>query len=155
LPTQAETFDQTLDKCQYYYEKSYDQSVLAGTVSALSQLTFNQGVAISGGNYLGFSESFGIIYKTVKRAIPTTTLYSPSAGTINAVDSYLYEHGAISTSSPLNWSTYWASTSAGTKGATFDTAADSTWLTHASPGGNQNMYSTIKLQYTSDARLGL
>jgi hypothetical protein len=155
LPTQAETFDQTLKKCEYYYEKSYDTAVLPGTADPNSELAFNQGFWLDGGNYKGYAESFGITYRNLKRAVPTTTLYAPSTGTAPAVDSELLVHGASLTASPINWTTYWASVSAGRKGCAFDTAANLTFLSGADPGGNGNIYCTIKLHYTADARLGM
>lgn len=79
LPTQPETFDETLRKCQYYYEKSYDQGQIAGVSTSTDGLLLsNQNVQVVGGPHTQLLPvSFGFEFFTAKRSTaPTIILYS-------------------------------------------------------------------------------
>lgn len=73
LPFVPRSFDDELRSCQRYYEKSYNQSVAPGAVSALGQ----QSRIISTGY---FTSDTSIVFSTVKRVAPTVTIYSPQNG---------------------------------------------------------------------------
>jgi hypothetical protein len=63
--------------CQRYYEKSYDQSTIPGTITAAGMsFVFSGGV---GGLAQIVIPTF---YKVIKRATPTVVLYSPSTGAV-------------------------------------------------------------------------
>ena len=76
--------------CQRYYEKSYNQSVKAGTISSLGQISWV--------NYSSSSANFFIRFSVNKRAAPTVTLYSPSAGTSGNIDANGVAAATISSS---------------------------------------------------------
>jgi hypothetical protein len=86
LPTRPAplSFSDTLSKCQFYYEKSYNIGVLPGSISNAGQLFAIQGSApTTDGTHTEVAlRSFGITYKNTKRTAPTVTLYSPA--TLNA-----------------------------------------------------------------------
>jgi hypothetical protein len=68
-----------LQLCQRYYEKSYDQATVPGTVSTLGMFT-----SIRGNGVAGTSMTF----KVSKRATPTMTAYAPSSGTAGSGRDY-------------------------------------------------------------------
>jgi len=72
---------QELARCQRYYEKSYDLGVLPGTALGRTGQEFFGYWGASTATY-----SFGVRYKTPKRAAPVVTLYSPTTGSSGAVD---------------------------------------------------------------------
>jgi hypothetical protein len=88
LPTQPETFDETLRKCQYYYEKSLDWNIVAGSASSHtsnSSFTFSQNAYISGGSSIFSPNGFTVSFKTPKCQSPTMTIYSPNDGSSGQV----------------------------------------------------------------------
>ncbi len=85
------TFDETLLRCQFYLEKSYNIAVLPGAVSGLGELIRQQRIA--GGNELK-PAAFNVEFNTRKRSSAyTLTLYS-NTGTPGAVLGVLYNDGA-------------------------------------------------------------
>jgi hypothetical protein len=76
------TFNEDLEKCQYYFEMSYGigtdigTATVAGSVNIINAMT---GITAHG-------KPFDLNYLTRKRASPTNTFYSPSTGTINQYD---------------------------------------------------------------------
>ena len=72
-------YGRELIMCQRYYEKSYDQATVPGTVSTLGMFT-----SIRGNGVAGTSMTF----KVSKRATPTMTAYAPSSGTAGSGRDY-------------------------------------------------------------------
>lgn len=97
LPTQPETFDETLRKCQYYYEKSYDNSILPGSASydgVIFSEQFTRYVGAGTGTVTLIARAFGVEFNTLKSKIaPTINIYSPS-GTVNRVQGNIFTAGA-------------------------------------------------------------
>ena len=100
IDASPETYDETLRKCQFYYEKSYDSSVLPGTASLSSSLIFPQAVATGGGSTYYWPSAFSINYRAVKRASGgTLKIYSPNSGTVANVYAYVSANSAVSLAS--------------------------------------------------------
>ena len=87
------TFDETLRRCQYYYEKSFDISIVPATSAAM---TYNNAKTIkmylynssnsSSNSDNGYLCSFGFDFSQTKRVTPTMLFYSPdstNAGLLN------------------------------------------------------------------------
>lgn len=76
MPTQSETFDDTLRRCQYYFEKSYNISTLPGTATntiGVSNTLTSDAVQTE---MTGMDRAF----KVTKRKTPLTTWYNPNSG---------------------------------------------------------------------------
>src|SRR4029077_16929784 len=69
-PFQQMPVQQELARCQRYYEKSYDLGILPGTALARTGQEFFGYWGTSAASY-----SFGVRYKTPKRAAPAVTLF--------------------------------------------------------------------------------
>lgn len=92
------TFDETLRRCQFYYEKSYETNVLPAAISALGQY---QTVAILSAGGIGmrsYRAPINLVYKTIKRIAPTVSFYSPVTGTVAKVRQEIVETTAAESS---------------------------------------------------------
>lgn len=156
IPTRPapQTADEVLRECQYYYEKSYGQEVLPGATGAPAQA--NQIVApmgysaTSGPNYGIMNNAFGCSFNTIKRTVPTLTVYS-IAGTSANTSFYYYFNGALT--GPVNapLSTYWTVSTSGTKAFSFACSRSTLYL----QTGLGAVSSYIAYNYVADARLGI
>ena len=90
------TFDETLRRCQYYYETSFEpggatlttgpqRSSIVSACYEPQNAYFNQGAA----NVSCFPNGFGVQYKVIKRAAPTLEIYSGASTTVNRVLAFL------------------------------------------------------------------
>lgn len=154
----AETFDQALRKCQYYYEKSYDPYVLPGTVTPVGRQTCIQNVYVDTG--LGQVQAkpgfFELMYKSVKNKAPTFTFYAASSGASNAVNVELFNGAAIISTVAPSFSANWqlnAGEAAGLSSANFYPVS---FTSLAAPTvGALAPQTRILYHYTADSRLGV
>lgn len=158
LPTQAETWDQTLAKCRYYYEKSYAYGVLAGTNT-------NTGMQYKsnplGGDYSStvmYKNSFELQYNHVKRVAPSVSFYSLD-GTLANVQVGVFTGAAYPAPgagvNPRNLAIAgnWTATGATVNGVVMRPADAAAIMSFAAvPGADQG---EILFHYVADARLGL
>jgi len=79
MDSQAQTYDQVLQACQYYYETSYNPGIYAPNGSYLGAIS-----TLSGNNS---STLYGMDrpFRVKKRTMPMVTWYSPMSGTANMV----------------------------------------------------------------------
>lgn len=69
-----------LTRCQRYFEKTFDQTTVPGTVTSVGVCFATANAAISNGrSYMGSR------FSTQKRTDPTMTIYSPITGTKGVV----------------------------------------------------------------------
>jgi len=166
LPTRpaAQTVSDVLSQCQQYYEKSYDQGVNPGSVSAAGALIAQQGcnVDTDGTHDEIATRSFGITYKVPKRAAATVTLYSPVTGASAFVSytfsfkgviqgGYPYDQGLQTGTNPNIIG--WVETGGGQFGTSY---ISNSQIVIDHPGSVQNGTDEtyIKFHYTADSRLG-
>ena len=155
IETNPLTWDETLARCEYYYEKSYDNGVVPapGTISGASELQFPQvAFSLTGTDYV-IATPFGFTYRNVKRAAPTLRVYSPSAGTLGSVDAHIYQQATGPAAGAVVVISDWTATGAGTKGIGF-VPANATALTSVATSGGKIPTGNIALQYEADSRLG-
>lgn len=128
IETDAETYDQALRKCQYYFEYSWDQESAVGLVTSIGAIT-TQVAAISGA-----APGLQSWFKSTKRANAIIVWYSPLDGAQPRI---------------LN-------NTAGTNLTVSSTTSNSTVitgfpnLTSNIPDGN-----TVSAHWTADSRLGV
>jgi len=126
------TFNETLARCQFYYQKSYAWNVLPGTTSTTGYASF--GVQVAAG---GTSNAAGpyVRFPITLRAIPSNgqiVLYSPSDGSAQ-----------IFSSSGSNWSS-------SAVGSNSNTGFDTT----GTPPGGSSAGTFSQVNWTANARLG-
>jgi len=149
IESSVETWDESLRKCQFYYEKSYDNATLPGTSTVTGDLDRVMGSSITTGN--AYAAPFQFEYNSVKRAIPTTTFYS-TVGTINRVSAQLWTAGVGSLLVDTLVSTFWVLAESGTKSIGYLPISAAAIATSAP---NDNVSSVIRFQFVADARLGI
>lgn len=149
-----QTFDDVLRQCQFYYEKSYDNFTLPGTVNSLnSSLIAQQIVGLAGGSNNVIPNSFGSAYSSVKRKnTPLLNIYSPITGSASNVYVQLYNGGTPVGAGADAAIANWTEISAGSKAFSFVPATSTPIY---APGLGAGTTAAIFYHYTIDARLGL
>ena len=151
IDASTETYDETLRKCQYYYEKSYQVGALPGTASYVG----SNAIVTSLGAF-AFLYSFYIRYQQYKRNNPLVTLYSPRTGAANTISVGIRINGSYATGITTNPA---------------DVAASNLLITtYESQNGSQAVSQNTttvfassetsgevvnEYQYTADARMGM
>lgn len=155
IDSSPETFDQSLRKCEFYYEKSYDNTTLSGTSTGISSLSRVQTASYSGGNGTLYAAPFEFEFRTVKRAAPTSMgIFAPSNGGAGSIDTNLWVSGSATPSQQtVLWATYWNNTFIGTKSTEFRSKSATAII--ASVGSTIQPFATVDFHYVADARLGL
>lgn len=162
LPTQSETFDQTLRKCQYYYESSFATSQPApgtGIVTVVGQ-RYTAGWVYFGGVASDLYRScFNLKFNTIKCKNPTVKFYAPDSTTAGQVQVSIQRGGAfppvtIAASNPVDVAiTGWTATGLSTSNLTM-IANSATSIMNAGTG-NQADQGVILYHYEADSRLGI
>lgn len=149
-----ETYDESLRKCQYYYEKSYNPTVMPGTVTNIGRQCSIQNLYDFGGALLSKPGFFELKYKTVKNKTPTITFYAPSSGSAGTVDVNTWNGGAVLSSPNPNFVGNWAAAeTAGLESACFFPAS---FTSLSAPVAAATAPQTaILYHYTVDSRLGV
>lgn len=143
------SYDETIKRCQFYYETSYEPGTLAGTNTQVGARVSVQTQDYENNFAYMVFNAYEIVYNTIKReSSPTITFYNP-AGTINKVDAVLMNDGAIDITSVVN-SSDWTATGASQKSVVFIPNKAGNDYNH--PSSRPSYY--IHYHFISDARLG-
>lgn len=156
-------FIQTLQQCQHYYEKSYDNGTAPGTASTIVGTNFAPMPVTLGTTSFAAAGWFEVSFNTAKRITPSMTLYSPSAGTANKADFWIestVNFGnspqpayVVSVESPMVTG-YWQLNSTGRKSVGYQPQV----LTNTSASvaqGTGGVAAALSYQFVADSRLGL
>lgn len=152
IDADPETFDDTLSKCQFYYEKSYESSVLPGTITATGAIMSLMVTSLNTGAGECYPAPFAWSYNTVKRAAPTTTIYDSATGTAANVHVEAYTGGSITAQSDVPVATFWTVAANSTKSTSYVVTGAGAIVVGASA---VNSSCIIRYQYVADARLGI
>lgn len=148
------SFEQTLSKCEYHYESSYNPFVLPGTITDAGTRTALQRVFDTGGSLDFRAGSWGLIYNTAKRiATPVITTYSPTSATPNLLLAELFNAGASIASGTIAKSNYTINAAQGKKATYYVSANNTNLLSPAALGNAPEAF--ILYHYTINARLGI
>ncbi len=156
IDASTETFDESLRKCQFYYEKSYNWDVLPGTApTSRGSLMFNQHAATSGGNTVFWPSAFTIPYKVGKRGAPSIVIYSPVTGATNRLSATATANSYnSSTVTDYDVSSNYSSTLTGYNGANYFPVGGAL-STSAVGSTTQPQVGYLNLHFSADARLGI
>jgi hypothetical protein len=153
-----QAYDEVIRECERYYEKSYENADVAGTVQGQNSLLSLQNGTISGGNVVLFTLPFNINWRTVKRTTPSVNLFSPDTGSGDTVRGHVWTNGVernvgdISLSG--NWTLGAVPTAVGTKNIYFVPKNGTSYIGTASVS-TTNPFAYVAYHYVADARLGL
>lgn len=150
------TYAETLNDCQYFYEKSYASGVVPTTVTNNNIIVKSQGAYLEGGvAYHMVAESFSLDYKTIKRtATPTVRLYNPATGTIDSVQGSVFGSGSAAAGVGNIATTIW-STTINNKATFFNLTTYNAAVVEGSFAGGGWASGAIRLHYVVDGRLGI
>jgi len=158
IETSPLTFDESLRRCQFYYESSYPIGSLPGAVTASSQILKLQPPTFDSGSstFIVYPSAFDLQYKTIKRAQPSTiNFYSPTASTLSRVIVDLYVSGSVVGSPIIQASTNWTQLNVGTKSAQYVPATAMALRQSGVTTSDAAASGDIRFQTTIDARLGV
>ncbi len=159
IASNPKTWDQVLKECQYYFEKSYDNAVLASTgtpTGVPSQIQCRQDFYHNGTGFVIYATPFQFQYNTVKRANPVINLYSPSAGTVGNVDLNFFVGNAADVSNPgVTAITNWQAPIIGTKSVQYLPDNVNDLFTSSAHASTVHITDSLTFQYTLDSRLGI
>lgn len=154
------TFDETLRRCQFYYEKSYRLDDLPGTISdagAQTRIIVNVHNGGTTTNTL-HGKSFSFDFQQTKRAIPSSSnviLYGITTGNIDRITAWLYSNTTFLVPKTNVIANNWNGSFS--NGAAFYEIADTSTalvsVVGAAPA--ETAESMIGFHYTIDTRLGV
>lgn len=151
----AQSFDEVVRKCQYYYEKTYDINTYPGTVTQNGIITCDQQPAISGANYTAYPLDIPVRYNTRKRIPITPSIYAAN-GTINQVLILVYQAATneITANAAL---TSWVLTYSGEMGFVLGALNRSVALVGLISGSPSlpGAEAIAQFHFVADARLGI
>ena len=160
IPTRpgAQTPDEVLRECEYYWEKSWDNGTLPGTATAVGSIvgnmTVNPVVGVAG-TISSYATEFGFQMKVPKRVTgATVTLYSPNSVSPGFVQSRIYNAGSFGAATDVAIAN-WAAAIVGEKSVWYglnSIAAIQAFNTGGTAIGGAT--AVIHYQYTINARLG-
>lgn len=150
-PPPAMSAGETLTALQYYYEKSYNNSVIPGANNSAGVVACYSTSAASGGSTYIYPSTFSLGFKTTKRADAIVRFYTPS-GTIDAIGASINLGGVPQAFAPNSFSTNdWTYISS--QNSIIATPAANSNCSIANT--NLNTSAAVIFQYTADARLGI
>lgn len=152
IDASPETWDESLRKCQYYYEKSYQNSELPGTASAVGQRCYSAPWVQVGTAASLSRKYFSLTYDQVKRIAPTIHFYSPGITTIDRVRMQLLRTGSADQNSDLA-SSGW--TESGKSEMSVTLTPNTTGEVLVIDPSNREDEGRILFHYTADARMGI
>jgi hypothetical protein len=147
------TRDQSIQECQFYYEKSYNQGVFAGAVTAIGCMNNVMFVTTGGGFVDSKAWPFGFRFNTIKRTNPLLHLYPIEAPiALNEVTITNRTNG-LSRGSANVLDTFWEPVT-GEKGVSAIVVATGNLLSVSDGGSVTSPTAEIRYHYVADARLG-
>ena len=162
IDSSPQTFNQVMDDCQFYFERSYDVGTVTATTATFAsmiQLPCQLIVDNVGGNlhYRVGASSLQINFKTTKRKSPLVTFYNPANGDYAQIQGNVYGIGQTTPISsaeiPIsNWLNVYNG-----KNSTQFVGDVATYFVDWNAGGAglTNAYANYWFHYVLDARLGI
>lgn len=162
IDTQAQTPDDVLRQCQFYYEKSYNTGSYPSTRSFTGSLIIQMPVNRAGSSFDGLAATFEFAFNTVKRAAPTVNLYAFNGSIddeVGKIQATYYQNGAsiaggTSPNNALVSSFYNLPAGISTKSVYYISKAVGTTKLVTGLAYTDNASATITFQYTANALLG-
>jgi hypothetical protein len=154
-----ETFDESLRRCQYYYEMSYPIGSLEGaavTVNGQQSVSVPLSPTLALGLYSTnelYRRSFQINFKQVKRSAPLINLYSPTSATSQLVQMQILNgNGTVSQTSNVAQSGW---TEIGLTESSVTFVPNNDVVVHSGSAYGQAQQGVITYQYSANSLLGL
>jgi hypothetical protein len=158
IPTRPapQSSDQVLQRCQYYYETSYDLGVYPGDSSTNGAIVCEQyATSFTPGMSTGYPRALIARYVTPKRVAVTPSIYSTD-GMSDNIFAILYKSGSIIGSGDNPVADNWTLTYSGETGFYFQVTSTSAIVGPINLAGTLPQVETIAtFHFVADARLGI
>lgn len=155
IDADPETYDENLRRCQFYYEKSYNDAVLPGTSDSNGIINISVPVITDGSSTGCDPKRICLQFKQTKRtASPSITFYTPT-GTVNNISVGVVNNQNSVISAAANKAiSQWSLGEVSQQNALYSTNNTTTaiYLVGSSHLGYEGF---MQFQYTIDARLGI
>lgn len=155
-----QTFDEVLRECQFYYEKSYDYTILPGTINSGNIIVQDQ-ISNSGGTIAllsGVARNIFLPFKATKRSnTQTITLYDPQTG-LNACVHGIVKSDAVNvTDAQIALGDHWISANIGSDMHLWTPTNTSNIVPALGVGAGAPVFPEVYItfHYTIDCRLGI
>lgn len=149
------SFDETLRRCQFYWETSKNTGVLPSAITVGGALMAQMKFAQTAGTISMFANAFSFEFKVPKRTTSSVTrLYTP-AGTIDQVTGYMF-NGTTNVGTTSFSDTAWTASNVGNNGIQYLVNTNSALYDGAiaaSVGNTTTSY--ILYHFQNDARMGI
>jgi len=165
VASNPQTADDVLRACEFYYQHSYDNGVIPGTITTVGESHTSLHISFETSGPDSWALMAGVlstVYTTPMRAAPIHNYYTSSSGLIDNVDWTWFEYdgaGAITpTGSGVSPVTTWEFGNASNKGIFYPRAAAGTSfgaLTAPDPTTNNTRGGYLSNHHVADARLGV
>lgn len=154
IPTRPalKTFDQVLRECQYYYEKSYAPSLPPGTITPAGDIIHNVPLLFNTGSDGVYAKTFSLVFKTVKRVVPTMTFYAPTSAAPGQFFVYVGQAGGPTNPTLAAFATFWVVGNQSFQSIVIIGISLTAITSIAYQPANQGYY---EFHYVADARLGI
>jgi hypothetical protein len=162
-----ETFDESLRKCQFYWEQSYPVGTIAGGTNSFGGAVFSRLPTFIGVNpnvsssFVGFNYygDLNVRFQQAKRANPVMTFYSPVTGNAAVLSAGIYAGntytGVTSGSNPTDVNiSNWQSIAISKNSALYH-PNNVNPISQISGSVPQEAFGELLYHYTADARLGV
>lgn len=151
------TADEVLRQCQALYETSYEPGVRPGTITNNGFIFINQKVtnpSVSP-NTVCFPQSFSLQFKTIKRAAPQMSFYSPLAQPVGQAEAIARGGPGIDFSgTTFTFSSFFVSGNINRYNAEYIVTGTTQLVDHTGPSvATSSAY--LLLHYVADSRFGL
>jgi len=150
----VETFDESLRKCQYYYEQSYDVGTLAGANTLVGAQIISLPVISDGATTSCYPKSIFQKYKQTKRAAPASITFYTPAGTIDNVNGLVISSTGTTVQGNTNIPISHWSTQEISKDSIWYSVNSSNTSLYIVGASHTNYEGLIQYHYVADVRLG-
>ncbi len=150
-----QTYQAVLRDCEYFYEKSYADNVVAATVTSVNALLRNMMSSVpTPGTSGALATAFDIEFKTLKKDTNSTvSIYSDVSGTLGNVRGWA--RGAATTNTEIDIATYFATSSVGDKLVSYSSTTSTIFVPVAAIDATTPAQTWISFHYVADDRLGI
>lgn len=153
ISVQPETFDESLRKCQFHYEKSYAISVLPAANDANGIYNISIGGESDGSTTTVYPTRFTIDFMETKRATPSMTIYTPTGTVANISVGVVDQQNNVVSAAANKLLTQWTLTTSSPDRVTYYTNNATTTI-YTVGSSHTNYEGFMQFHYVADSRLG-
>jgi hypothetical protein len=154
IDSMPQTFEESLARCQYHYEKTYEVGTLPGTSATSGIYDVSFPAITDGSSTTAHAIRLELKFMTVKRAVPTITFHTPTGTTGNISVGVVNSVNTVISAAANKAITQFTLAASSTSRFTYDTNNTTTAI--YSVGSSHTDYiAFMQFHFTADSRLGV